>query len=745
MKKRWIRAFALCLCAVLLISTVSASTTYTLDLSGDSKVDVWDIQVAVNENKGAAHAEAILDDILGGGDELHPNAEGVYEIYTATGLYNMANRAAEGASFKLMADIDLQGANWTPVASFKGSFDGNLHTISNLKITKLSGIDMGFFAKIGYGEENVDKPTLVKDLNLADVELTLAEGNQYAGLLVGSNWGGTIENCTATGVITDNRTVLAKQAYIGALAGRNANSTVPGPGTIASGTNLITAKDGAGNDITGLSARVVLDFAQLDGSNDKTRHIGIAGYTNENNIDKTMIWQDTTNDTSRLSATEQQRRQTVVDYMYQQGTVQWTTSELVTYTRNGSTTHTHSNIYIPGVTYTGLPYVGGLNGSYDRFLSQMQTEKDDQGRYVTVTGLEDGESNNGAVSGMSSYMGNNCIHAISWSWMQISPSRVANNNGAIYGGVVTRGAGRMVPNAYNTPQYGILSTGGYQELPNDAERYPMASDARNTQKVIALNGGAEGMAEYFTYAHMGDALAHLVDTMDATTGEYSSTSAHARMLAADPVIIRKYSGKIDLEKSYVITHEQGDGLFDNRNASGKYDTYKDDQGRTYNLKQTSWRINHKYTLSVLLSKEGYDAAMASGNHPGCGWGYIPITMRAFTGNGPDKTPYYDDGYSDHPVVLPNSGWYYSNYWINTATMIITDAQGNEMYNETRFLLDRSEAGFYNLMLEKEFPDSADNLVAGQTYYCTLQIEASNGVVTTRLDKKAFTFQPPTAE
>ena len=83
MKKRWIRAFALCLCAVLLISAVSASTTYTLDLSGDGLVNVWDIQVAVNENKEKAHQEAIVTGILGNPDELHPNAEGVYEIYTA--------------------------------------------------------------------------------------------------------------------------------------------------------------------------------------------------------------------------------------------------------------------------------------------------------------------------------------------------------------------------------------------------------------------------------------------------------------------------------------------------------------------------------------------------------------------------------------------------------------------------------------------------------------------------------------
>jgi len=738
--RRWVKVTALALSLVLLVSMVSASN-YTLDLDSDGKVNVWDIQLAVNGGKEAAHTTAILEKVLGNPDELSPNAEGVYEIYTVRGLYNMANRATEGASFKLMADIDLQGADWTPIASFKGTFDGNLHTISNLKITRLSGIDMGFFGKIGYGQESVDEQTTVKNLNLANVELTVAEGSQYAGLLVGSNWGGTVENCTATGTITDHRTVLTKNTYIGALAGRNANSTVPGPGTIASGTNLLSAVDGAGNEITGLTARVALDLAQLDGSNENVRTLGIAGYTNVNNIDTAMIWQDTTNDSSRLSETEQQRRQTVVDAMYQQGTVQWTTSELVTFTRNGSSTHTHSNIYIPGVTYTGIPYVGGLNGSYDRFLSQMQTEKDDQGRFVTVTGLEDGERNDGVITGMSRYMGNNCIHAISWSWMQISPSRVNNNNGTIYGGVTTLGSSRMVPNAYNTPAYGILSTGGYLELPNDAERYPKASDARNTQKVIALNGGAEGMAEYFTYAHMGDALTHAVDTMDETTGAYTSTSNHARMLAADPVIIRKYSGKIDLEQSYVITHEQGDGLFDNRNASGNYDTYQDDQGRTYNVKYTSWRINHKYTLSVLLTEEGYAAAKAAGNHPGCGWGYIPITMRAFTGNGPDKAPYYDDGYSAHPIILPNSGWYYSNYWINTATMIITDAEGNELYNETRFPLDRGESGFYDLKLELEFPDSADNLTEGQTYYCTLIIEASNGVVTTKLDKQAFTYTP----
>ena len=55
--KSWLRIAALCLVAVLLMSTVSAST-YTLDLSGDGKVNVWDVQVAVNDGIDDRHLTA---------------------------------------------------------------------------------------------------------------------------------------------------------------------------------------------------------------------------------------------------------------------------------------------------------------------------------------------------------------------------------------------------------------------------------------------------------------------------------------------------------------------------------------------------------------------------------------------------------------------------------------------------------------------------------------------------------------
>ena len=213
------------------------------------------------------------------------------------------------------------------------------------------------------------------------------------------------------------------------------------------------------------------------------------------------------------------------------------------------------------------------------------------------------------------------------------------------------------------------------------------------------------------------------------------------MMAYDPMIIRNYKGAIDLDNSYVITHEQGDGLFDNRDANGNYTKYNG-----YNIKQTSWRIDHKYPLVVLLSEKGYKDAASSypkGNakYPGCGWGYVPVTIPSFSAEDL-RTPYYDAGFTTeanyHPVILPSTGWYYSNFMIAAAEMVITDADGNVVYEKTAYLTGRTTSTDI-AKLELLFPDSDDNLVDGQTYYCTLKFLPSTGSWVTELNNKAFTY------
>ena len=83
------------------------------------------------------------------------------------------------------------------------------------------------------------------------------------GMIAGSNRG-IVRNCTTTGFVTDSRTTLPTTVYVGTLVGRNNNSTPAG--TVASGTNLLTATAGSSNSadkVEGITSKMGMDFAEL--------------------------------------------------------------------------------------------------------------------------------------------------------------------------------------------------------------------------------------------------------------------------------------------------------------------------------------------------------------------------------------------------------------------------------------------------------------------------------------------------
>jgi len=675
--RKWLRITALVLAMACLVSAVFAATfDASLDLSGDNKINVWDIQLAVNDGK-TEDAQKILTGALGSPDELNPVSENTYEIYSALGLYNMVKNADKGYTFVLKADIDLNGADWIPAAKFNGTFNGNGKTISNVKITKgatAEAENLGFFGQVNAGSS-------VMDLNLRNVSITATAKANYMGLVAGSNRG-SITNVTATGIITDTRTEKpgAYNLCYGALVGGCSVDGGEVKYTLTGGTGL-TVTDSQGNKTEGLCADVKFVISADDSIVNKE---GVAGWAPDY-TEVSGTYCDSSNATTLLSETERTRRKTVVDRMYQMGTVKWTPSTTFTFTRSessGSGTlapgHTHSNVYEAGEVYTGIPYVGGEPGSYERFLSQMKAAKTTINGvecYQTLDNLKDGTRINitgepTTISGHVEYIGSNCSYAVQWAWAAISPSRVANDDGAIYGGAHIYSATGVVPTASNQAASGALPVGGY-EVP---ESYASGLSTRDTASLIA-HVTEQGMAEAYAQTHMGDAITYAEYYLDSE-GVNQTTNSHIRLVAADPVIIRNSDGSIDLEKSYVLTHEQGDGLNDNRDENGNKVKYTDpDTGYIYYKKHTSWRINHKYTLSVLLTKTGYDNAIAAwtaanyknGLHPGCGYGYVPITMRAFTLE-EDKAWYstefngWNDTWTDeqkqekyHPFVQPNIG------------------------------------------------------------------------------------------
>ena len=137
-----------------------------------------------------------------------------FVINTAEELAGLAKLVNEGNSFakktvKLGEDINLGGATWTPIgtkaAPFKGTFDGQGKTISNMKVAMGEGSYAGLFGYINGGGT-------VKGVNMKNVE---ASGYSYAGSIAGRVYTGTIEDCHVTGTVK----ITSQYAYAGGIVG----------------------------------------------------------------------------------------------------------------------------------------------------------------------------------------------------------------------------------------------------------------------------------------------------------------------------------------------------------------------------------------------------------------------------------------------------------------------------------------------------------------------------------------------
>ena len=148
-----------------------------------------------------------------------------------------------GKTVVLDADIDLGGAEWTPIANasrsgtsfsgnvFSGTFDGQNHEISGLVITNGSGDQaVGFFGAVSGGT--------VKNLKFADVNVNAPAG-ENVGAAVGAMAKGTVEGITVSGSV-------AGKAAVGGVVGR-----VLAIGTIQNCANSATIVQAGKNDSAG--------------------------------------------------------------------------------------------------------------------------------------------------------------------------------------------------------------------------------------------------------------------------------------------------------------------------------------------------------------------------------------------------------------------------------------------------------------------------------------------------------------
>ena len=169
--------------------------------------DVWD-------------GEAKSDSLKGSG-----TAEDPYIIASGADLNYLSNWNGRYCDryYKLMADIDMGGHEMLPIYRLTGTFDGNGHKITNLKIES-SDVYYGLFKDAG----NNGTAAVIKNLTLENAAINDTKSTESGklGLLV-SRAGDflTIEDCYVTGSIT---TPSKPYMDVGGLVGqaKGANVTI---------------------------------------------------------------------------------------------------------------------------------------------------------------------------------------------------------------------------------------------------------------------------------------------------------------------------------------------------------------------------------------------------------------------------------------------------------------------------------------------------------------------------------------
>ena len=134
-------------------------------------------------------------------------ASNPYIIETGAQLVLMKDYSS--SHFKLNKDIDLDNRAW-PIVKLSGSFDGNGHTIYNLKISRNEN-KVGFISELS---------GTIKNLTIDGVYIDASESNNVGAF---SGYGGTIADCTLK---LNSNSVIRGYNYVGGMVGQLYSTTI---------------------------------------------------------------------------------------------------------------------------------------------------------------------------------------------------------------------------------------------------------------------------------------------------------------------------------------------------------------------------------------------------------------------------------------------------------------------------------------------------------------------------------------
>jgi len=148
-----------------------------------------------------------------------------YEIEDVQGVKDLLGFACrEEYEFRLSEDIDLSDEPNLHIPYLRADFDGNHHTISNLKIDLPFAERVGMFGRLDEGAD-------VSNVTVIEAEVN---GVNAVGALVGYNHHGTVKNSSVSGDVSGEHVIGGLVGYTrsGTVENSSVTGTVSGNGSI---------------------------------------------------------------------------------------------------------------------------------------------------------------------------------------------------------------------------------------------------------------------------------------------------------------------------------------------------------------------------------------------------------------------------------------------------------------------------------------------------------------------------------
>ena len=160
-----------------------------------------------------------------GPDETPDPIPKTIQIYTVQNLADLRDKVNSGVDFRsttvyLCADLDMSSvSNWTPIgtnsSAYRGTFDGQGHTIYNLKVS--GNVDHAGLFGASYA--------LIKNLEVhGSVSSSSSLSGACVGGILGVSLGGRVESCAFFGDVSSTKANTYSGGVLGAISGGGASN-----------------------------------------------------------------------------------------------------------------------------------------------------------------------------------------------------------------------------------------------------------------------------------------------------------------------------------------------------------------------------------------------------------------------------------------------------------------------------------------------------------------------------------------